>query len=111
MWFEVAMPKPAIVAELQFQSPPAGERGAAVSSGGAPVSTPAGPGYPRRYKIEASLDGSAWTNVAEGAASGRATTVTIEPVQARFVRITLTADAADGVPWSLQALRLYGPRR
>jgi hypothetical protein len=108
MWFQVELPKAETVAELHFQSPPAGERGAAVSLGGAPVATPAGPGYPRQFKVEVSLNGTSWTNAAAGAATGVNTIVPFEPAPARFVRITLTANADSGPPWSVQSLRLYG---
>jgi mono/diheme cytochrome c family protein/glucose/arabinose dehydrogenase len=108
MWFQIELPEPEMVAEMQFQSPPAGGLGAAVSPGGSPVSTPAGPGFPRRFQLGVSLDGTSWTTVAEGAATASNTTVAFQPVRAKFVRITLTASVDNGPPWSVQALRLFG---
>ena len=152
MWFQVALPSPARLTELQFEStvgayeitrgrilnldaPPGGARGAraaAAAAGGAPPAPrpmPT-PGYPRGYKVEVSLDGQAWTEVAQGKdtwhdvlaipASGTGvqgsegavtTTVTFEPVQARFVRITETEGVPDAPIWSIQQFRLFETRK
>ena len=69
MWFQVELPKPEAVTEIQFQSPAPGGRGgpgasAALASGGAPAGGP--PGFPRGYKVEVSTDGTSWKPVAEG---------------------------------------------
>jgi hypothetical protein len=87
MWFQIELPKPAMLSELQFEStagayeisrgrilnadaPPAGPRGGGAAAGGA--AAPAAPrpapnyGYPRAYKVEVSGDGTAWKQVAEG---------------------------------------------
>jgi mono/diheme cytochrome c family protein len=108
MWFQIEMTKPGTITEMQFQSPPAGDRGAAVSPGGSPVATPAGPGFPRGYRVEGSLDGASWKAVAEGKSTGPSTTITFPPVAAKFVRITLTTSVENGPPWSIQSLKLYG---
>ena len=108
MWFQVEMTMPERIAEMQFQSPPAGDRGAAVSSGGSPVSTPTGPGFPRGYKVEVSVDGVSWKAVAEGKSTGPVTTITFQPVAAKFVRITLTTSVENGPAWSIQSFKLYG---
>ena len=110
MWFQVELPKPEAVTEIQFQSPPPGGRGgagtaAAVTSSGAPVVAP--PGFPRGYKVEVSADGAAWKTVAEGTGNGPGTIVTFEPVQAKFVRMSLTASAEDAPAWSIQSLRIF----
>jgi mono/diheme cytochrome c family protein len=107
MWFQVELPKPETLTEIQFQSPPPGGRGAAVAPGGSPVSTPGGPGFPRGYKVEASLDGTSWQAVAEGAGNGSSTTIPFQPVQAKFVRISLTASVETAPAWSIQGLRMY----
>jgi hypothetical protein len=110
MWFQIELPKPEGVTELQFQSPAPGGRGgagpaAAVTSSGAPVMAP--PGYPRGYKVEASADGTSWRAVAEGTGTGPNTVVTFQPVDAKFVRVSLTTDAQDAPAWSIQNLRIY----
>ena len=107
----VELTKTDTIAEMQFQSPPAGDRGAAVSSGGSPVSTPTGPGFPRGFKVEVSADGLSWQAVAEGKSTGPGTTITFQPVAAKFVRVTLTASVENGPAWSIQNLRLYGAPR
>jgi hypothetical protein len=53
------------------------------------------------------MDGTSWKNVAEGTGSGPSTTIAFQPVQAKFVRISLTTSVEDGPPWSVQGLRVY----
>jgi hypothetical protein len=80
MWFQVELPQSQTITELQFQSPAAGSRGAAVASGGSPTSTPEGPGFPRGWRLEVSSDGSSWKSVAEAAGNGPTTILTFLPV-------------------------------
>jgi hypothetical protein len=110
MWFQVELPRPAAVTEVHFQSPAPGGRGgagssAALTSSGAPAGGP--PGFPRGYKVEASTDGTTWKAVAEGAGSGLNTIVTFQPVQGKFVRVSLTTTALDAPAWSIQSLRIF----
>jgi hypothetical protein len=107
IWYQVELTTPRMVTELQFQSPAAGGRGAAVSPGGAPIATGQGPGFPRGYKVEVSMDGASWNGVAEGTGSGISTIVTFPAVQAKFVRMSLTTGVDSGPPWSIQGLRVY----
>ena len=107
MWFQVELPNAETITELQFQSPPAAERGAAVAPGGAPMNTLTGPGFPRAFRVEISADGNSWNQVADGTGKGLATTVTFNPASAKFVRITLTTGVENGPPWSIQSLKLY----
>jgi hypothetical protein len=112
MWFQIEMPAVRSVTELEFLSPsPAGD-GAAVASGGGPIVTAAGFGYPRGYKVEVSTDGTSWKNVAEGAATGSGTTITFAPTAAKFIRMSLTTTAENAAPWSMQDLRVFavGPK-
>ena len=109
-WFQVELPKSEMVTEIQFQSPAPGGRGGrgnsvAVSPGGAPIVAPGG--FPRGYKLEVSQDGASWTAAAEGAGNGPTTVSTFPPVPAKFVRITLTANADDAPAWSVQNLRIF----
>jgi mono/diheme cytochrome c family protein len=114
MWFQIELAKPDSVAEIQFESPAPGGRagasgtGAAVTSGGAPVAGPGG--FPRGFKVGVSMDGKAWTDVAEGSGTTGTTIITFPPSQARFVRISLTKTVEDGPAWSIQSLRIYGVR-
>jgi hypothetical protein len=83
-----------------------GGRGAA-GAGAAPV-TPPSPGFPRGYQLQVSLDGASWTPVATGEGSAPTTVIPVEPVQAKFVRITQTATpGADAPAWSIQRMRVY----
>jgi hypothetical protein len=114
MWFQVELPGPEAVTEIQFQSPAPGGRlgagpSAALASGGAPTGGP--PGFPRAFKVEASMDGTTWTQAAEATGTGAATIVTFPPVRAKFVRLSLTANAEDAPAWSIQNLRLFGVSR
>jgi mono/diheme cytochrome c family protein/glucose/arabinose dehydrogenase len=119
MWFQLELPEPATVTEVEFISAaPAGGgggRGGRGAGAGAPGTAGAAPpppvapspGFPREYKVEVSLDGAAWKPVANGTGSGRTTIATFAPVPAKFVRITQTASVDDAPPWSIQRLRLY----
>jgi mono/diheme cytochrome c family protein len=115
---------------LNSDAPPGGQRGArgATAAGGAPpapLPPPPNLGYPRGYKVEVSTNGTTWTTVAEGKdawhdvfmipSSGTGnqmepaatTTISFQPAQAKFVRITQTASVENGPVWSIQSLRLY----
>jgi hypothetical protein len=59
------------------------------------------------YKLQVSMDGTAWSDVAEGQGQSPTTTVTVKPVQAKFVRVTQTATVENAPPLSIQQLRLY----
>jgi mono/diheme cytochrome c family protein/glucose/arabinose dehydrogenase len=114
MWFQVELPRPEMVTEIQFQSPPPGGRGgagnaAAVTSSGAPVVAP--PGFPRGYKVEVSRDGASWTAAAEGSGDGVATISTFQPVRVKLVRISLTTSVEDAPAWSIQSLKIFAMTR
>jgi mono/diheme cytochrome c family protein len=114
MWFQVELPQPVVLMEIEFDSPgaPAGRggggggRGAAAPGGTAPAPAPLP--YPRGYRVEVSLDGVKWGKpVAEGKGSGVHTAVTFAPVRARFVRITQTDTVDNGPNWAMANVRLY----
>ena len=83
MWFQVELPKPTQITELQFEStagayeitrgrilnsdaPPAAPRGGGAAAGG-PAPRPApNYGFPRAYRVEVSTDAKTWKPVAEG---------------------------------------------
>jgi len=85
---------------------PTAQAGRAAGPGG-PGGAPPNPGYPRGYKLETSMNGTAWTVAAEGQGSGSPTIITFKPVQAKFVRLTQTASPENAPPFSIQQLRLY----
>ncbi|HEY2435287.1 MAG TPA: discoidin domain-containing protein [Vicinamibacterales bacterium] len=130
MWYQVELPQPAQIAEVQFESgivapenistvPGAPVRtavGGGGRRGGGPGVAPGVPpapaappksGYPRAFKVDVSTDGATWKTVAQGKGSGTATRISFAPVRARFVRVTQTADGADLPPWMIQRFSLY----
>jgi len=105
MWFQFELPEPVTLAEIQFQSNPGGPTPPA---GSPPRPIP----YPRGYRVQVSMDGSAWSDaVAEGQGTGQLVVIAFEPVRARFVRITQTATTESAPPWSMQQIQLYEVRR
>lgn len=101
MWFQIEMPEPVSLAQIQFVSP-SQWRGRG-SDAPPPLQT-----YPRMYSVQTSLDGETWSEpVAEGAGDHSDVTIAFAPAKARFVRITQHA-AADEAPWSMRELKLYG---
>src|SRR6185437_11157836 len=113
MWYQVELPQPTEISEVQFESgvvaaeniatvPGApvrtaiggGGRGRGGAAGAAgPTAAAAAPpksGYPRAYKVEVSTDGTTWKTVAEGRGTGTATRIPFAPVRARVVKITET---------------------
>jgi mono/diheme cytochrome c family protein/glucose/arabinose dehydrogenase len=110
MWFQIELPQPAAVTELEFDSPlPTGRGGGrgAGGGGGTPTAAPAVP-FLRGYRVEASMDGTNWGKpVAEGKGVGAHTTIAFAPTRAKFVRITQT-DAVENPPnWSMANVRVY----
>jgi hypothetical protein len=112
MWFQIELPEPATITEVQFNAAGGGFPGGGRGRGGAPgvpaPPPPVGP-YPIAYKLEVSADGASWTTAAEGAGTPGSTTISFAPVQARFVRLTQTGTAENAGVWSMQRLRLYRP--
>jgi mono/diheme cytochrome c family protein len=103
MWFMVQMPEPTVVSEIEFTSP---------SQGGGRGAGAAGPRRtsPLGYRVDISVNGSTWTQVATGAgAQGNATKIAFSPVQARFVRIMQTARGENAPPWRMSKLRFFQP--
>ena len=119
MWFQIDLPQPVMLTEIQFDSantgrgggpgrggPPGAPAGAAPAGPAAPQVSPAG--FPRGYRVQVSMDGTKWsTPIAEGKGAGARTVIAFKPVQAKSVRIT-QVDAVEGAPaWSILNLRLY----
>ena len=64
--------------------------------------------FPRRYKVEVSLDGRQWQPVFEGRGEVGRSVATFNPVRARFVRITALTDREIQRWWSIYRLRITG---
>ena len=98
MWFQIELPAPLMLTEIQFTSSAVGGRG-----GAPPAWT-----FPRGYRVQVSADGNTWSApVAEGQGAAGTTVITFAPVSAKFVRITQTATVTDAPPWSMRLIRLY----
>jgi mono/diheme cytochrome c family protein len=104
MWFQIELPQPVTVAELQIDSTIPGGRGRGRAGRGAGP-PPAGP---VSYSVQVSMDGTSWGSaVAQGAGATPTTTVSFPRVQARFIRITQTGTAQNGQAWGIQQVRVY----
>ena len=99
MWFQIELPAPLVLTEIQFASSTVGGGRA----GAPPIWT-----FPRDYQVQVSADGNTWSApVAEGQGAPGTTVITFAPVSAKFVRITQTATVNDAPAWSMRLLRLY----
>jgi mono/diheme cytochrome c family protein len=104
MWFQIELPEPVNLTEIQFDSPVTAAR-----QGSGPTST-----APRAYRVQVSDDGQTWGEpAAEGRGGGRTTTIPFSPVKAKFIRLTQTADGDGTSPWTMERLRAYeaGPAK
>jgi hypothetical protein len=114
MWYQLELPAPATISEIQFTSPQ-------ISRGWRQGSPPPIPTYPRGYDLETSMDGKQWTKVIEnGEGASNNMIIRITPVKARFLRMTLTKSESvvhgerRGQPfdfevaWTMRELKLYG---
>lgn len=61
--------------------------------------------YPRKYKVEVSTDGTAWTPAAQGDGSAVTEIIFKAPLKGRFVRITQLAPS--GTVWGINELALF----
>jgi hypothetical protein len=104
MWFQIELPQPARLAEIQFDSVSIGGRGGRPGRAGGP---PPEWGFPRGYTVEVSSDGASWTRVATGRGAGAHTVISFTPTQGKFVRLTQTATVDMAPPWSITHLQLF----
>jgi hypothetical protein len=135
MWYQVELPEPTMVTEVQFLSPAGGRGGGAGGRGGAPgaaggratgappATAPAAggraqgagrgtaplPATTRAYAITMSLDGSRWSQPVASGPINAQNFIAFNPVRAKFVRITQTATTESNAPFSIVNLRLFGP--
>jgi mono/diheme cytochrome c family protein len=110
MWFQIELPQPATIAELQVDSfvQGAGGRGRGGRGGGPPAVGPVA------YSVQVSMDGTTWQPpVAQGPGLTPRTTIPFARVQARFIRINQTGTAPKGEAWGIQQVRVLavdGPK-
>ncbi len=122
MWFQIELPQPTTLTEIQFTSTalpvdttplvPGAPTRTGIPGGrgapGAPAPPPPPLGFPREYQVQVSMDGAAWGQpVTQGKGTGTLTDIAFAPVRAKFVRITQSGSAE--APWTIQRLRLYEP--
>jgi hypothetical protein len=110
MWWQLELPEAQNLAELHFYSPNGGGGGGRGRGAGAANAAPPPPPQttaPRAYQVQLSMDGTAWTTVAEGTSTGNMTNISWTPAGARFLRITQTAATPGAPAWSMLETRLY----
>lgn len=99
MWFQIELPTPVALTEIQFDSP---------AQGGGRGGAEAVAMFPRGYRVQVSVDGQTWgASVAEGEGNSVTSMISFPPVRATFVRITQTATAANLPPWFIRSMRLF----
>ncbi|MGH9160328.1 MAG: DUF7133 domain-containing protein, partial [Vicinamibacteraceae bacterium] len=101
MWFQIELPEPTWITEMQFNSSPQDDE--EDNDGASRPGT-----FPHRYEVQVSMDGRTWSRpVAEGEGQDATTVITFPRARARFVRITQTATPENAPEWSIERLRLY----
>ena len=89
MWFQIELPQPVNVAEVLVDVLAGGRGKLGFGFGRGRGTLPAG--ALAAYRLQVSMDGTTWSEpVAEGQGQNPTTTITLKPVQAKFVRITQT---------------------
>jgi len=61
---------------------------------------------PHKYIVQVSTDGKTWSQVAAGEGK-RKTSISFNPVKAKFVKITQTGSSNDESPWKMQGMKFY----
>jgi mono/diheme cytochrome c family protein/glucose/arabinose dehydrogenase len=115
MWFQIALPEEVTVSELQIDSTvrgrplfPPRETRVAPAAGRVRQRVLSPTSGPVSYAVQVSFDGSSWGSpVAEGEGQTPTTIIRLEPVRAKFIRITQTGTAQDGNAWGIQQIRIY----
>jgi len=120
MWYQIELPAPTTISEVQIDSAVPFSfggggrgRGAGAGRGGFPAGgargfTPPAPASgPVAYKLQVSIDGTTWSDAAEGDGQSPTTVMAFVPTRARFIRITETAPARNNEQWAIAALRIY----
>ncbi|MEX0778185.1 MAG: discoidin domain-containing protein [Balneolales bacterium] len=96
MWFQIELAASVNLSEIEFESPMQRRDGEW------------GRTSPSKYRLQVSTGGDAWTTISEGQADGTSTTtINFDSVQARYIRITQTAESENAFPWAMQKLKLY----
>jgi glucosylceramidase len=81
--------------------------GSAQSFGRLKLDSGTGGDYPRGLRVEASADGTSWTQVATATGSGQFVEVVFASQNARYLRLVQTGSAGNW--WSIHELELFAP--
>lgn len=114
MWFQIEFPKAMNVTEIQFKSQAINRRNREGPL--PPVHT-----YPRKFTLSVSKDGNTWTDViTNGEGNGSFNAIRFQPVEARFLKMTLTKseEVIHGerfgrpfdyeVSWMMREMKIFG---
>ena len=115
MWFQIELPQPVMLTEIEFDSPArlpvaAGGAGRGAAGGRRAGAAPAPPAlpFPRGYRVEVSLDGRRMGQAGRRRQGrGAHTAITFAPARAKFVRITQTDTVENAPNWAIANLRVY----
>ena len=102
MFFQIELPEPTLVTEVQFTSPGGGGPGRGGAAGG-PTAAP----VQRMYQVEVSVDGKTWGKPVATGPITQTTTAGFAPTRAKFVKVTQTVSTPGN--WTVQNVRLYTP--
>jgi len=105
MWFQIELPQPVNVAEVLIDVLAGGRGNLGFGMGRGRGGVPSG--AVSAYKLQVSMDGTAWSDVAEGQGQSPTTTIAVKPVQAKFVRVTVAAAPPTPLGWAIQRLRIF----
>ena len=120
MWYQIELPAATKISEVQIDSTlpfsfggGGRGRGAGAGRGGLPPTgarggaPPAPATGPVSYTVQLSMDGTAWSDAAQGDGQTPTTVTAFVPTEAKFIRITETAPARNNEQWAIAALRVY----
>ncbi len=123
MWYQIELAAATRISEVQIDSAlpfafggggrgrgAAGGRGTPPPPGGrsgAPFTPPPPASGPVGYKLQVSIDGTTWSDAAQGDGQTPTTIMAFVPTQAKYIRITETAPARNNELWAIAGLRVY----
>jgi mono/diheme cytochrome c family protein/glucose/arabinose dehydrogenase len=106
MWFQIELPEPATLSEIQFNAPP-------IRRGWRPDSPPPIQTFPRAYKIEVSTDGANFKPIVQGKGEQEDIAVSFEPIKVKYLRVSLleSVESEDITPWSIRQMKLFAVQK
>ena len=104
MWFQIEMPQVGEISEIRFKSPN-------ISRGWREGSPPPLLTHPRKFLVQASLNGVDWTQLHAPVLGekGETTIRLLEKQKAKYIRLQLLdVNVEENEPWSMRELILFG---